>query len=62
MGRPIRGWCFVPQGGLATGDITLAQKIALETDEDETMKVALRFWHEVGHGRLATWVVAISGR
>ena len=47
--------------GRAIG-LACSQKIALETDEDETMKVALRFWHEVGHGRMATWVVAISGR
>ena len=25
------GWCFVPEGSLAIGDVMLAQKIALET-------------------------------
>jgi hypothetical protein len=32
-GCPCVGWCFVPKGHLAAGDIMLAQKIALETDE-----------------------------
>src|SRR5262249_33303349 len=38
-GRQIRGWCFMPKGRLATGDVMLAQKIALETDEKSAMKV-----------------------
>jgi hypothetical protein len=29
-GRVNRRWCFAPQGALATGDVMLAQKIALE--------------------------------
>ena len=33
-------WCIVPAGANALGDIMLAQKIALETDETETMKKA----------------------
>src|SRR5215831_10333599 len=41
-GRPTRGWCFMPKGSLATGDVMLGQKIALETDEKGAMKVALR--------------------
>ena len=32
-GRPLTGWCFVPEGYLVAGDVMLAQKIALETDE-----------------------------
>jgi hypothetical protein len=32
-GRRRAGWCFVPDAHLVTGDVMLAQKIALETDE-----------------------------
>jgi hypothetical protein len=38
-----KGWCFVPFGFLAAGDVMLAQKIALETSEDATLAVANRF-------------------
>ena len=31
--RPRAGWCFVPKDNLVAGDVMLAQKIALETDE-----------------------------
>jgi hypothetical protein len=34
------GWCFVPVGGLVAGDIMLAQKIALETNEFAVLAVA----------------------
>ena len=37
------GWCFLPAGRLAAGDIMLAQKIALETNEDSALAVAKRF-------------------
>jgi hypothetical protein len=30
---PRTGWCFVPRDPLVAGDVMLAQKIALETDE-----------------------------
>jgi hypothetical protein len=30
---PRTGWCFVPNDHLVAGDVMLAQKIALETDE-----------------------------
>jgi hypothetical protein len=46
--RRIRGWCFMPKGNLATGDVMLAQKIALETDEEDVMKVAVLFWQRIG--------------
>ena len=36
-------WCFLPAGRLAAGDIMLAQKIALETNEDSALAVAKRF-------------------
>src|ERR1700760_662951 len=42
-GRLRMGWCFVPVGGLVEGDVMLAQKIALETDELRTLAVANRF-------------------
>ncbi len=42
-GQPVTGWCFVPSGGLVAGDVMLAQKIALETDEQATIAVANRF-------------------
>ena len=43
IGRPIMGWCFVPSGHLVAGDVMLAQKIALETDELTALAVANRF-------------------
>src|SRR5260370_41950117 len=32
-GRARAGWCFIPKACLVAGDVMLAQKIALETDE-----------------------------
>jgi hypothetical protein len=37
------GRCFVPPGGLPHGDVMLAQKFALETDEARALKVANSF-------------------
>jgi hypothetical protein len=37
------GWCFVPDGYLAIGDVMLAQKIALETSEQAALEVAHNF-------------------
>lgn len=42
-GRSVMGLCFVPEGYLVAGDVMLAQKIALETDEAAAMMVARRF-------------------
>lgn len=42
-GRAMCGLCFVPCGGLVAGDIMLAQKIALETDESTALAVAKSF-------------------
>ncbi len=39
-GRRSRLLCFMPRGGLPVGDIMLAQKIALELFERETLNVA----------------------
>ena len=42
-GRPRAGWCFVPKDNLVAGDVMLAQKIALETDERGALAVARNF-------------------
>src|SRR6195256_2219392 len=42
-GRPRFGWCFTPKGYLVAGDVMLAQKIALETDERAALAVANKF-------------------
>ena len=39
-GKRIRMLCFVPEGGLAVGDVMLAQKIALELYETEALGIA----------------------
>ena len=41
-GRLVCKWCFVPDGNLVAGDVMLAQKIALETDERGALAVANR--------------------
>jgi hypothetical protein len=42
-GLPCVGWCFAPKGYLVAGDVMLAQKIALETDERGALAVANKF-------------------
>jgi hypothetical protein len=42
-GHPKMGWCFVPSGSLVTGDVMLAQKVALEAFECSALAVARRF-------------------
>jgi|ERR1700733_4841317 hypothetical protein len=42
-GNARTGWCFLPVGNLVAGDVMLAQKIALETDETGAMEVARKF-------------------
>ena len=37
------GWCFVPNRHLVPGDVMLAQKIALETNERGALAVANKF-------------------
>ena len=44
-GHPRACWCFVPETSLVAGDVMLAQKIALETDERSALAVANRFEH-----------------
>jgi hypothetical protein len=41
-GKSVAQWCFGPEGDLAVGDVILAQKIALETMELETLAKANR--------------------
>lgn len=38
-GREIFSLCFYPGGQLASGDVMLAQKIALEQDENATLAI-----------------------
>ena len=38
-----RGWCFAPAARLVPGDVMLAQKIALETNECAALAVANQF-------------------
>jgi hypothetical protein len=40
---PRQGWCFVPDDQLVAGDVMLAQKIALETDEQCALAKANNF-------------------
>lgn len=42
-GQPAIGWCFLPERALAAGDVMLAQKIALETDEAAVLALAHKF-------------------
>jgi len=42
-GRSLAGLCFVPNESLVAGDVMLAQKIALETDEWSALLVAKKF-------------------
>lgn len=41
-GQRVCKWCFVPDGNLVAGDVMLAQKIALETNERGALSVAHR--------------------
>ena len=61
VGRLKQGVCFLPAGPLVTGDVMLAQKIALETDERRAIAVANRFSPT---GDLPRWLAreALSGR
>jgi|SRR4051812_42189506 hypothetical protein len=43
FGHSVSGWCFVPAESLPTGDVMLAQKIALENDEEAALTVARPF-------------------
>jgi hypothetical protein len=60
---PIAGWCFVPTGYLVAGDVMLAQKIALETNEFGALAVANTFLPEkntVQHERASMLIPTIQ--
>jgi len=42
-GRTKAVLCFVPEGSLVAGDVMLAQKLALELFESDTLKIANKF-------------------
>lgn len=42
-GKRVCGWCFLPQGQLVVGDVMLAQKVSLETNERAALAIANRF-------------------
>jgi hypothetical protein len=42
-GRRVCGWCFYPRGRLVTGDVMLAQKLALELFETDALATANRW-------------------
>ena len=50
-GSRVAVWCFGPMGNLPLGDNMLAQKIALETDEQAALAVANRHLPERRRGR-----------
>jgi hypothetical protein len=50
-GQQVCKWCFVPDGDLVAGDVMLAQKIALETNERGALSVAHRSFVALGPRR-----------
>lgn len=50
-GHHVCKWCFVPDGDLVAGDVMLAQKIALETNERGALTVAHRSFVSSGPRR-----------
>ena len=44
FGRTVARWCFVPCECLPAGDVMLAQKIALENDEQSALSVGRSFY------------------
>jgi hypothetical protein len=41
--RVVHGLCFAPEGNLVSGDVMLAQKLALELFEADALRVANKF-------------------
>ena len=52
-GARSAAWCFGPEGNLPIGDVMLAQKIALENDEQTALAVANRGSINQGPSRFA---------
>jgi hypothetical protein len=46
-GRGACTWCFAPEKPIPTGDVMLAQKIALETFESKVLEIANRNGREL---------------
>lgn len=59
-GRCIGRLCFFPEGRLVDGDVMLAQKVALETFEFETLAVANKFPQALPLLRRSTPVTSIQ--
>ena len=55
-GVPCMGWCFVPNAYLVAGDVMLAQKIALETNERGALAVANKFPRPLSNAPVITTV------
>jgi hypothetical protein len=56
-GRTVCAWCFGPEGNLVPGDVMLAQKIALETDERAALTVAVKHLTlHTGEPRPLRWI------
>jgi hypothetical protein len=51
QGRVHRGLCFLPLGELPTGDVMLAQKLALEASECRALTIAKEFAPQPRHVR-----------
>jgi len=45
-GRTKAVLCFAPEGNLPAGDVMLAQKLALELSETDTLKIANKFSYD----------------
>ena len=59
VGRACAGWCFIPKACLVAGDVMLAQKLALETDEHGALAIARNF---APHSASAVQLAARSDR
>jgi hypothetical protein len=56
-GRTVCAWCFGPEGYLVPGDVMLAQKIAIETDERAALEVAVKHLTlHMGNIRPLRWI------
>ena len=53
-GREYCTWCFAPEG-VATGDVNLAQKIALENFENRALRAANRSSAFTSHSVQGPW-------
>jgi hypothetical protein len=59
-GHPLVGRCFLPIGYLVAGDVMLAQKIALETNERSALAVSQKFFVSDPFRREASRVLSAS--